>query len=425
MPKLTTTKKILIALAVLVVTGLIAVAVVASRSQAPEDNSALNQSWEAQIEKVYKECESLGDAPIVGTCVANVSIGSQQYDIYKKSKDTLDTCNYTSSAGPAGGDAFAYCLKGWNARKAFLAGNKSSGNQPSKSNNSSSSAKTTADKQSIQPASNVDDCDQYKDENLNLACGSGYDLGADECERYKSDEFIQACATGVQISEDEADKPVKTKNKEKADKAAQVVKKTEKRQNAAQKAVDKAQKEVKKACDKNKDSKQCKAAQKKLDQAKKVLAATNDSLKSARALAAKLRSISSTGGCKYKTFFGIKPWYAYLGDEFSSNVAAVNAGDSCTLKCFNFLPQEGPNDCGVKHSDIPYVLLAIVDGMLRVSGLVAVIFVIVGATKYITSQGEPEAVAKAQGTVLNALIGMAIALVAIALISFVTRNIGV
>jgi len=284
--------------------------------------------------------------------------------------------------------------------------------------------KTQAGKPSNETPANITKCDQYKDVNLRVACESGYGIGIWECDRYDPGKYKEACRNGVSIIDAEEDKTPSQKDKQKAEKAEKVVNRAEKQQKAAKKAVDKAKKEVKKACDKDKNSKACKNAQKALDNAKQRLKDSGERLGTAKATAATLRSIASTGGCKYKTFFGIKPWYAYLGDEFSSSNDGVNQGDPCTLKCFNFLPQEENNACGVIHSDIPYVLLAIVDGLLRVSGLIAVIFVIVGATKYITSQGEPEGVANAQSTVLNALIGMAIAIVAIALISFATRNIG-
>lgn len=109
-------------------------------------------------------------------------------------------------------------------------------------------------------------------------------------------------------------------------------------------------------------------------------------------------------------FFGLVPWYHYL------NVAADSKGQ-CYIKDFKFLGN------GI-DSGIPLILLAIVDDLLRIAGMVAVGFVIYGAIQYITSQGEPEKTAKAQGTILNALIGLAIALVAVTVVSFLGAKIG-
>lgn len=127
------------------------------------------------------------------------------------------------------------------------------------------------------------------------------------------------------------------------------------------------------------------------------------------------------------SFFGLVPWYNYLGPEFTTNVNGVGVGtngqaDPCSIKCFNIFTisqSEPANACGVRHSDIPYVLLAIVDDLLRVAGIVAVIFVIVGAFRYVTSQGNPDDTAGAQNTIINALIGLAISIVAVAFVSYV------
>jgi hypothetical protein len=102
-------------------------------------------------------------------------------------------------------------------------------------------------------------------------------------------------------------------------------------------------------------------------------------------------------------FFGLVPWYHYLN---------VNAGN-CEVQNFNFL-----------GGDVALVLLAIVDDLLRVAGIVAIAFVVYGAIQYIASQGSPEATAKAQTTIINALIGMAIAITAIAFVSFLGNKLG-
>lgn len=107
--------------------------------------------------------------------------------------------------------------------------------------------------------------------------------------------------------------------------------------------------------------------------------------------------LGKTTGCS-KEFLGLKPWYNYL-----------EAGDNCGVKHFNVLP---PN------SDVPLVLLAVVDDLLRIAGMVAVAFVIASAVKFMTSDGQPDKIAAARQTILNALIGLAIALVAIVFVSF-------
>jgi Type IV secretion system pilin len=108
-------------------------------------------------------------------------------------------------------------------------------------------------------------------------------------------------------------------------------------------------------------------------------------------------------------FFGLRPWYHYLPTE--------NFDNDCSLKQFTFFP-------GERASDVPLVMLAIVDDMLRIAGVVAVAYVIVGAVQYITSQGSPEQTGRAQSTIINALIGLAIAMISIAFVSFVGNRLG-
>jgi hypothetical protein len=114
----------------------------------------------------------------------------------------------------------------------------------------------------------------------------------------------------------------------------------------------------------------------------------------------------------FHTFFGLIPWYQYLKDKISPY-------PGCNIKNFNVLPS-GDN----KATDIPLILAAVVDDLLRIAGIVALAFVLVGAIRYIYSQGDPEGTAQAQSTLVNALIGLAVALIGVAFISFIGTQIG-
>lgn len=126
--------------------------------------------------------------------------------------------------------------------------------------------------------------------------------------------------------------------------------------------------------------------------------------------------------CKQQ-FFGLKPWYQYLDHSFSTSISDMQ-DDPCTIKCFNIFNEKRANPCGGKSSDVPAVLLVIIDDLLRVAGMVAVAFVLVGAFQYAYSQGEPDKTASAQSSIVNALIGLAVALVAIAFVSFIGNRLG-
>jgi len=118
-----------------------------------------------------------------------------------------------------------------------------------------------------------------------------------------------------------------------------------------------------------------------------------------------LFNFAAPAACE-KSFLGLTTWWHYLPD---------NRFDGCTIRKFTLLGA---------HSDLPLVLLAIVDDLLRIAGIVAVVFVLIGAVRYVTSQGNPEDTAAAQSTVINALIGLVIAVVAIAFVSFLGSKLG-
>ncbi len=122
--------------------------------------------------------------------------------------------------------------------------------------------------------------------------------------------------------------------------------------------------------------------------------------------------------CK-KEFFGLVPWFEYLGNKINPS--------NCEIKCFNFTPQDHPSageKCGDGSSDIPPVLLAVIDDLLRIAGLATIGFVLYGAFQYVGSQGDPDGTARAQKTIINALIGLVLAITAVAIVSFIGKNLG-
>lgn len=124
-------------------------------------------------------------------------------------------------------------------------------------------------------------------------------------------------------------------------------------------------------------------------------------------------ALEDTGCNPDKTFFGLPVWYKYINTSSGTN------GGSCDFSGFTFF-KAGVFD----PSNIFLILLAILDDLLVLAGVVAVVFVIYGAVQFILGQGEPESVKKAQGTILNAVIGLIIAVIAAALVNFLGNSLG-
>lgn len=73
--------------------------------------------------------------------------------------------------------------------------------------------------------------------------------------------------------------------------------------------------------------------------------------------------------------------------------------------------------------ELPNVIQTILNSVIGVTGVVAVIFIIVGGFNYMTSNGDANKVTKAKSTILYALIGLAICAFAFAIVNFVIINI--
>jgi hypothetical protein len=98
---------------------------------------------------------------------------------------------------------------------------------------------------------------------------------------------------------------------------------------------------------------------------------------------------------------GFPTWYKYLNPQV--------VGGECKI------------DAPFPES-IGKILLAVFEILLRLAGVLAIIFTIWGGFQYILSQGEPERSSQARSSIINALIGLAIAISAVAIVNLVGRN---
>lgn len=105
------------------------------------------------------------------------------------------------------------------------------------------------------------------------------------------------------------------------------------------------------------------------------------------------------------SFFGLPPWWEYV-------------------KNFRV---DGLGQCVPDYSfpgDLFGIGFAIVDILLRLAGFLAVVAIILAGIKYIIAVGNPEKIRSARRSLVNALIGLAIALIAIGIVKFIGTRIG-
>lgn len=103
------------------------------------------------------------------------------------------------------------------------------------------------------------------------------------------------------------------------------------------------------------------------------------------------------------SFFGFPHWYEYLGGITDDNGFCVPA-----LNGLN---------------DVWKIAAAVIEILLRIAVFAAVAMIIYGAIIYITSQGEPDKTGQAKNTIVNALIGLAVAIMASFIITFIAGSI--
>lgn len=120
-----------------------------------------------------------------------------------------------------------------------------------------------------------------------------------------------------------------------------------------------------------------------------------------------------------KHFLTLHSLYYYLPlSDFQYKDKTGAAATGCDIRHFTIFPNSS------HPSDIALMLAAVVDDLLQIAGLVALAFIIVGSIKFITSEGNPENAANARSTIINALAGLAIAIVGVVFINFIGTSIG-
>lgn len=116
--------------------------------------------------------------------------------------------------------------------------------------------------------------------------------------------------------------------------------------------------------------------------------------------------------------------FGLIGLIASLATPAVIAAGSTNDPCSTSLPQSvrEANGCpgtSVKKADT--VIVTVLDSIIGILGLVAVIFVVVGGVKYMTSAGDPGKVESAKKTIIYALIGLIVCALAFAIVNFVAN----
>lgn len=79
----------------------------------------------------------------------------------------------------------------------------------------------------------------------------------------------------------------------------------------------------------------------------------------------------------------------------------------------------------ISYTSLPAVIKALIQIAFTAAGLVAVIYIIVGGFRYITSSGNPEGIEAAKATIFNSIIGLIIILISFLLVNYILEKLNV
>lgn len=91
------------------------------------------------------------------------------------------------------------------------------------------------------------------------------------------------------------------------------------------------------------------------------------------------------------------------GSAISDGIKSIDGGDANT-------------------DDLPAQIKTITNVLLFILGAIAVIMLIIGGIKYTTSNGDPQSVKSAKDTILYSVIGIVVAILAYAIVSWVVES---
>ncbi|MFZ1801874.1 MAG: hypothetical protein WAW62_04255 [Candidatus Saccharimonas aalborgensis] len=104
-------------------------------------------------------------------------------------------------------------------------------------------------------------------------------------------------------------------------------------------------------------------------------------------------------------------------------VSSTTFADDCTsaATCIG----TGANTAGGsgQNGDLGGLIKTVVNTLLYVLGATAVLMIVIGGIRYVTSQGDAAHIKAAKDTILYSVIGLIVAILAYALVNFVVTNV--
>lgn len=116
----------------------------------------------------------------------------------------------------------------------------------------------------------------------------------------------------------------------------------------------------------------------------------------------------------------MKQFIVVLGLVFGIGTFALSATPVGAINVYKACSGSSDQVCKSASTDnATSMAKTIVNVMLFVLGIVAVIMIVIGGLRYVTSGGDSSAVTSAKNTILYSVVGLVIAVMAFAIVNFV------
>lgn len=116
------------------------------------------------------------------------------------------------------------------------------------------------------------------------------------------------------------------------------------------------------------------------------------------------------------------PMFAFVGATAVSPVTYAEVGDDCTTDTLDLVSGSNCAQGNGQGNNLMGVFRTVVNILLFLVGAVAVIMLVIGGLRYVTSNGDQNAVTGAKNTIMYAIIGIVVAFLAYAAVGFVTSQ---
>lgn len=133
----------------------------------------------------------------------------------------------------------------------------------------------------------------------------------------------------------------------------------------------------------------------------------------------KLKTLAIAAVLAVGSLVGVSLVTANTYADCTCPAGSLHAGDGCTSLAECNIPDNAPGT----EKDLVTRIVDIINVIVGVVGLLAVIVIVVGGILFVVSTGDAAKTTRAKNTVLYGVIGLVIAMLAFAIVNFVSKTI--